>query len=84
MERLFKNYAKDYLAANSNNLDNINGFHHIPTYIDPFHKEFGISLPGLIYQNYADTLPSYATVPSYASSIINRFDIFFTISWHFN
>jgi len=75
MERLFKNYAKGYLAANSNNLDNINGFHHIPTYIDPFHKEFGISLPGLIYQNYADTLPSYATVPSYASSIINRFDM---------
>jgi hypothetical protein len=75
MERLFKNYAKGYLAANSNNLDNINGFHHIPTYIDPFHKEFGISLPGLIYENYADTLPSYPTVPAYASSIINRFDI---------
>jgi len=75
MERLFKNYAKGYVAANSNNLDNINGFHHIPTYIDPFHKEFGISLPGLIYENYADTLPSYATVPAYASSIINRFDM---------
>jgi hypothetical protein len=75
MERLFKNYAKGYLATSAATLDSINGFHHIPTYIDPFHKEFGISLPGLIYENYADTLPSYSTVPSYASSIINRFDI---------
>ena len=75
MERLFKNYAKGYLAANNNNLDNINGFHHLPTFIDPFHKEFGISLVGLTYENYASTLPSYATVPAYASSIINRFDI---------
>jgi hypothetical protein len=75
MERLFKNYAKGYLAANNNNLDNINGFHHLPTFIDPFHKEFGVSLVGLTYENYASTLPSYATVPSYASSIINRFDI---------
>lgn len=75
MERLFKNYAKGYLVANSNNLDNINGFHHLPTFIDPFHKEFGVSLVGLTYENYASTLPSYASVPSYASSIINRFDI---------
>ena len=75
MERLFKNYAKGYLEASTSNLDNINGFHHIPTFIDPYHKEFGASLPGLIYENYAETLPSYASVPSYASSIINRFDI---------
>lgn len=75
MERLFKNYAKGYLAANANNLDNINGFHHLPSFIDPFHKEFGITLPGLIYENYANTLPSYPTVPSYATSIINRFEM---------
>ena len=74
-EKLFKNYAKGYLTASTNNLDNINGFHHIPTYIDPYHKELGLSLPGLIYENYADTLPSYSSVPSYASSIINRFNI---------
>lgn len=76
MSRFFKNYCKDYLASNSNNLDNINGFHHIPTCIDPFHKEIIVSLPGLIYQNYADTLPSYTSVPSYATSIINRFNIY--------
>jgi hypothetical protein len=74
-EKLFKNYAKGYLAASEGNLDNINGFHHIPTYVDPYHKEFGVTLPGLIYENYADTLPSYSSVPSYASSIINRFDM---------
>jgi hypothetical protein len=74
-EKLFKNYAKGYLAASEGNLDNINGFHHIPTYVDPYHRELGVTLPGLIYENYADTLPSYSSVPSYASSIINRFDM---------
>jgi hypothetical protein len=74
-EKLFKNYAKGYLSASSSNLDNINGFHHIPSYVDPYHKEFGISLPGLIYENYAEILPSYSSVPSYATSIINRFDV---------
>lgn len=76
MARFWKNYAKDYLAASSGNLDNINGFHHIPGGIDPFNKEAFFSLPGLIYQNYAATLPSYSSVPSYATSIINRFDVY--------
>jgi hypothetical protein len=76
MARFFKNYARDYLANNVNNLDNINGFHHIPFGIDPFHKELMCTLPALIYSNYADNLPSYSSVPSYATSIINRFDIY--------
>ena len=75
MERLFKNYAKGYLATSTATLDSINGFHHIPSYVDPFHKEFGISLPGLITENSAELLPSYVTTPSYASSVVNRFDI---------
>jgi hypothetical protein len=74
--RFFKRYCKDYLAASMGNLDNINGFHHIPTGIDPFHKEAFVTLPGLIYENYAATLPSYSSVPSYATSIINRFDVY--------
>jgi hypothetical protein len=74
--RFFKNYCKAYRAASTGNLDNINGFHHVPTCVDPFHKEVIASLPGLIYENYATTLPSYSAVPSYASSIINRFDIY--------
>lgn len=75
MSRFFKNYCDAYLAANANNLDNINGFHHIRSYIDPFHKELLVTLPALIYENYAENLPSYQSVPYYASSIINRFDI---------
>jgi len=75
MERLFKNYAKGYLATSTSTLDTLNGFHHIPSFVDPFHKEFGISLPGLIADASAAVLPSYASVPSYATSIINRFDI---------
>lgn len=74
--RFFKRYAKDYSDASAGNLDNINGFHHIPTGVDAFHKEIICTLPGLIYSNYATTLPSYSSVPSYATSIINRFDIY--------
>lgn len=74
--RFFKRYGQNYLSASTGNLDNINGFHHIRFCIDPFHKELVAVMPGLIYENYADTLPSYSSVPSYASSIINRFDIY--------
>jgi hypothetical protein len=77
MARFFKNYAKDFLATNNSNLDNINGFHHIPSGIDPFTKELIIECPGLIYSNYASVLPSYSgVVPSYATSITDRFDIY--------
>jgi len=76
MTRFFQQYAKGYLASSTGNLDNINGFHHIPFGIDPFHKELVCGLPGLIYSNYANTLPSYSSIPSYATSIINRFDIY--------
>lgn len=77
MKRFFKNYCDAYLTSNANNLDNINGFHHIRGSINPFHKEAQFILPALIYENYAEVLPSYAgSVPVYASSIINRFDVF--------
>lgn len=76
MSRFFKNYGQGYLATNNNNLDNINGFHHIPTCVDVFHKEVICTLPGFIYSNYANTLPSYSSVPDYATSIVDRFDIY--------
>jgi len=76
MGRFFKNYCLNYAAASTGNIDNINGFHHIPSCVDPFHKEVVFTLPGLIYSNYANTLPSYSSVPPYATSIINRFDIY--------
>jgi hypothetical protein len=75
MKRFFQRYSKDYAAASTGNLDNINGFHHVPSGVDPFHKELVCTMPGLIYSNYATSLPSYTSVPTYASSIINRFDI---------
>ena len=74
MASFFQKYAKAYLNANQSDLDLINGFHHIPTSINPFTKRLEITLPALIYPNYAATLPSYSSVPSYASSIINWFD----------
>ena len=76
MSRFFKNYSKAYLATNANNLDNINGFHHIRATVNPFTKEVLVTLPALIYENYASNLPSYSSVPSYATSIIDRFDIY--------
>lgn len=75
MKRFFKNYCDVYNVSNANNLDNINGFHHIRSTINPFHKEVSVTLPALIYQNYANNLPGYTSVPSYTTSIVNRFDI---------
>lgn len=74
--RFFKNYCAGYLATNNNNLDNINGFHHIRSTVNVFHKEVQVTLPALIYENYADVLPSYSSVPAYATSIVDRFDIY--------
>lgn len=76
MSRFFQRYLKNYAAASTGNLDNINGFHHISMMIDPFHKRLNVVLPGLIYENYAATLPSYSSVPSYATSIVNNFDAY--------
>lgn len=76
MSRFFQRYLKNYLAASAGNLDNINGFHHISMMVDPFHKRIQVVLPGLIYDNYAATLPSYSSIPSYATSIINRLDAY--------
>ena len=76
MNRFFQRYLKNYNAASAGNLDNINGFHHITMMIDPFHKRLNVVLPGLIYANYATILPSYSSVPSYATSIINRNDAY--------
>ena len=75
MSSFFHRYAQDYLATSTATLDTLNGFHHIPTSINPFTKRFQITLPALIDPSAATVLPSYGGVaPSYASSIINRFN----------
>ena len=76
MTNFFQKYAKNYLTASTGNLDNINGFHHIPTQINPLTKRVQVTTPGLIYANYAATLPSYSSVPSYATNINNYFDAY--------
>jgi hypothetical protein len=75
MVNFFSNYAKDYANTSAATLDTLNGFHHIPTAINPFTKRFQVTTPALIATNAAAVLPSYDGItPSYASSIINRFN----------
>lgn len=74
--RFFKRYLSAYLDASTSNLDNINGFHHLPSCVDPYYKEFIFTLPALIYENYATTMPSFSSVPSYATDVIDRFDVY--------
>lgn len=76
LNRFFKRYAEDYSNTNASVIENINGFSHIPMCIDPYHREVMVTLPALIYENYAETLPSYSSVPPYTTSIINRFDVY--------
>lgn len=76
LNRFFKRYAEDYSNTNASVIENINGFSHVPMCIDPYHREVMVTLPALIYENYAETLPSYSSVPPYTTSIINRFDVY--------
>lgn len=72
-KRFFQNYAQRYLETPVADINTLNGFHHIPTCIDPFHKEAICTLPAL--QLDGIDLPSYSVVPIYAVSVLNRFDI---------
>jgi len=75
MASFFTKYAADYLALGASAISTINGFSHIPTIYDPFHKELFVTLPALTTST--NLLPSYSGVtPSYASSINNRFDVY--------
>lgn len=77
MASFFWKYASNYNDTSNATLDTLNGFHHIPTSINPFTKQFQITTPALIDTSAATVLPSYDGVaPSYASSIVNRFDIY--------
>jgi len=70
MQRFFDRYCKRYINGGFQRLDN-----PIHTGIDASTDELLISLPQV--ENAAQNLPSYNNiVPSYASSIQNRFDIY--------
>lgn len=76
LNRYFKRYAEDYRNTNPSVIEAINGFSHIPMCMDPYHREVMVTMPALIFENYAQVLPSYSSVPPYATSILNRFDIY--------
>jgi hypothetical protein len=77
MIKFFQKYFKDYAATSSATIDTLNGFHHIPTAIDPsFRKELLVITPALAAESELADLPSYTGTPSYATSIKNRFDVY--------
>jgi hypothetical protein len=71
--RFFKKYCKNYTSADKAAVSTINGFSHIPTALDPFNNEFLVTTPALTAS--VVNLPSYTSTPTYATSIINRFDL---------
>ncbi len=76
MSSLFSKYAKDLDLTSNATLDTLNGFHHVPTAINPLTGRFNITTPALIAESAAPIFPSYGgVIPSYAVSIIDRFDI---------
>jgi hypothetical protein len=77
MTSFFWKYANNYNSTATSTIDTLNGFHHIPTSINPFTKQFQITTPALIDISSAKLLPSYSgVVPPYATSIVNRFDVY--------
>jgi hypothetical protein len=70
--RFFKKYCKNYTSADKSAVNTLNGFSHIPTALDPFNSEFLVTTPALTAS--VVNLPSYTTAPSYATSIVSRFD----------
>lgn len=76
MVSFFTKYAKEIDLVSNATLDSLNGFHHIPTGINPLTGRFNITTPALIAESAATLFPSYGgTTPSYATSIVDRFDI---------
>lgn len=71
--RFFRKYCNSYLSTAKSSITTLNGFSHIPTGVDPFNEEFLVTTPALSIGS--PTLPSYTGVPSYATSISNRFDL---------
>jgi hypothetical protein len=77
MRRFFQRYCKRFMEIGNSDIYDLNGFSHIAFGIDPFYKELLIVLPSINISSTVNNFPSYSNVaPSYATSILNRFDIY--------
>lgn len=84
MRRFFDRFSKRYLALGASGVEALCGFSDIQTTIDPSANELLIIIPQTeintvtsgIPVGFAPALPSYSTLPSYATSIQNRFEIY--------
>lgn len=82
--RFWDRYGKRYIEQGAAAIEALCGFSYIETCVDPSTKELLITLPQVeentvtsgIPVGFAPALPSYSTLPSYTTSIQNRFDIY--------
>jgi hypothetical protein len=84
MRRYFDKFGKRYIEQGAAAIEALCGFSYIESCIDPSTSEFLLTVPQTetnvvtsgIPVGYAPALPSYTTLPDYATSIQNRFDIY--------
>lgn len=84
MTRFFDRYAKRYIEQGRDAIEALCGFSYISACFDPSSTEALFTLPQVetntvtsgIPVGFAPALPSYTTLPDYATSIQNRFDIY--------
>ena len=76
VRRFFDRYGKRYVEQGTAAIEALCGFSHITACYDPSTDEYMIILPQVEADNFVLELPSFSSVPSYASSIQNKFDIY--------
>ena len=84
MRRFWDKFGKRYVEQGAAAIEALCGFSYIDSCIDPSTGEVLFTVPQTeqntvtsgIPVGYAQPLPSYSTLPDYASSIQNRFDIY--------
>lgn len=84
MKRFWDRYGKRYVEQGSDVIEAFCGFSYVTSCVDPSTDEVMFVLPQVeenvvvsgLPMGFAQPLPSYSTLPDYASSIQNRFDIY--------
>lgn len=84
MKRFFDRYSKRYIQQGQSVIEALCGFSYISGAVDVTKREYILTLPQVetnvvisgIPVGFAQPLPSYSSLPPYASSIQNRFDIY--------